>query len=206
MNTKPQLVSKVARLRHHIRRQCYVGKLYGLMLSATVEPFFRANFGRRRVSAILGGCMLLLTDVLCVPQQTLLSLFFITSLLIWYLYHHILGLQRGRLNLPEPPVRHSGDSWNFWHVFGFSVKTIQCLIEPALCWIAACVVLRFDILLGLWLLLAGVSLYIKGNRLKIRGRLLAAFDDRFKADLPINAATDAAGDTASVSEKSGDYK
>ena len=198
-------VSKVAELRRLIRRVCFIGKIFGLLISATVEPFFRTNFCRRQPYAILDGCILLLTCVLFMPKQTFLTLVFLTSLLFWYLYHSILGLQRRRLNLPEPPVRHSGNSWNFWHVLGFSVKTVQCLIEPALCWIAGFGVLRLDLLLGCWLLIAGASLYIKGSRPKIRGFLLAAFDKKFKADLPISSAAEPADDPAPASEKPDDH-
>ena len=197
-------LTKVTRLRRIIRAACFIGKIYARMFSATVEPFFRSNFGQHQVNAILGGCLILLSCVLLMSQKPLPTLAFLTSLLIWYLYHHILGLQRIRLNLPEPPVRHFGDSWNFWHVLGFSVKTVQCLIEPALCWIAGFVVLRLDLLLGCWLLIAGASLYIKGNRPKIRGCLLAAFDDQFKADLPIYSAAEPTDDPVPASEKPDD--
>ena len=192
---------KVARLRRLIRGACFFAKLYGLGFSATVKPFFRSNFGRHQVNAIFGGCLILLCLVVLTSQWALPTLAFLTSLLIWYLYHHILGLQRGRLKLTEPPVRYSGDSWNFWHVLGFSVKTVQCFIEPALCCIVGYVVLRFDLLLGFWLLVAGASLYIRGNRLKIRSCILAAFDDKFKADSPIYFPSEPAGDPTPVFDK-----
>jgi hypothetical protein len=152
----------------------------------TIEVFLHHRFGGRSGKALLKGFFILL--VLCVltfhgDLQATVPLF--PGYLFAYAIAAVGQWLTSRSRQAEQIHSHSsGEPWPLWRELPFATTTIQQYFEPALCWLIACVVLRFDSALAHWLFIAIIALFIKAQlrRSRLRTRRLDASDNRSETE------------------------
>lgn len=153
------------------------------LMSASIEIYFRRNFGCRYLPMLIGAFIAFAFCAGLVPSPSpLTTLFFLVTLVLAF-RHCLFAFMRYRLSLPEPHTLSAGDSWNVWQCWGFRPSTVQCYIEPALSLIAGFLVLGIDPFLGFWLTGSALALCVKEQliRIKMVRHIQNAADARIEA-------------------------
>jgi hypothetical protein len=151
------------------------------IVPASVEVFFRRNFGWRYLPTIMMAFLLCACYASLVP--VVLTQLFVFAMLGMSIYH--IGVTWARPS-GRSPGRYSystGDSWPIWRNSGLRPTTVQRYIEPAICVVIAGLITPFDLALSLWVVASGMALFIKEQLglFRSRRRVLDSVDSRIES-------------------------
>jgi hypothetical protein len=152
----------------------------------TIEVFLHHRFGARSGKALLKGFLLLL--VVCVlsihgEHQAAVPLFpaYFFGYSVIALGHWLTSQSR---HAEQTHSYSSGEPWPLWRELPLEMTTVKRYLEPPLCCLIACLVLRLDPALAQWLFLTAIALFVKEqvSRAHLRTRQLDAFDNRAETE------------------------
>ena len=173
----------IAGQRRYLNITLFIGKWLMALMSASVETYLRANFGRRYVFMLVSAFFFFLVCSGLNPHPSALTSLFLFGLFVLGIYHFIQMFRRRHLGVAEPHSASTGDSWIFWQRFGLAQTTTQRYVEPAFCWLLGLIISPVDPFLGFWLKTSAVALLIKEqiSRVRITRRIIDANDAKVAA-------------------------
>jgi hypothetical protein len=153
------------------------------LLSASVEVYFRHNFGRRYLGMLFLALLASLMWLNFVPRPPMLMPIFVLGQLLLTVYHSGFVFIRRYLAKPEPHSFFTGDSPDFWQRLRLGQVTVQRYIEPAVSFLLSLPILPIDPVLGTWLGSSALALFAKEQitRFQATTRVLDAADARLSA-------------------------
>jgi hypothetical protein len=155
------------------------------MLAVSAEVFCRHSFGRRYLPTMLGGffCCFAALNLfrMAVPQV------FPALIDIYLLIFFVLVLYHLTQMWCQRPTIHSystGQSWEFWSRHNFNSNLVSTLVEPLLNVLVGLLLMPANVLLSVWLQLAGGCLFIKELLAywQFRNRVLDSMDARLEGE------------------------
>jgi hypothetical protein len=169
--------------RRYLRIALFLGKWLMRLMSASVEAYLRANFGRRYVNMLAGAFFFFFVCTGLNPAPAAFTSLFLLGLFVMVVRHVLQVFRRRRLSATEPHSASAGESWVVWQRFGLAPATVQRYLEPLLCWIIGLIISPADPFLGFWLKASAVALLIKEqfNRVRITRRIIDANDAKVSA-------------------------
>lgn len=152
----------------------------------TIEVFLHERFGARSGKAMVKGFLLLWVVWWATRnsdrQETFplfpgyFAAYAIIACYQWFASQSALAEQIHSYSTGEP--------WQLWQELRVEMTTVKLFIEPAFCFLFACLMLPLDTVLARWLIIAAIALFVKElvKRAGLRTRRLDAFDNRMETE------------------------